>query len=171
VPKLVGLAAKRKPVIRRNYFAVRADGAEDDKMRAGALRADLCHFRRAEAPRKCKLKLVGHLLVSKNQNGIFLERGTHGGIDLVIRGDIGKRHAAQFGAKARPGRNDVHRQILLVFVVEGYGKLRCAATRGCARECATVLQICSPSLRGANATKQSSFLLRRCYGLLRLRSQ
>ncbi len=42
-------------------------------MRTGALRADLGHFRRPEAARKGELKFVGHLLVAKHQNGMFLE--------------------------------------------------------------------------------------------------
>ena len=88
MPELVGLGAQRKPVIGRHHLAVRADGAEDHEMRAGALRADFCHFRRAEAPRKGKLNLVGHVLVAKHQNGMFLEGGPHRRIGGIIGGDI-----------------------------------------------------------------------------------
>src|SRR5258708_20179301 len=68
MPELVGLAAQRKPVIWRHHLSVRADGREDHEMRARALRADLGHFGRAEAARKSKLELVGHLLVPKPPN-------------------------------------------------------------------------------------------------------
>ena len=88
MPELVGLGAQRKPVIGRHHLAVRADGAEDHEMRAGALRADLGHFRRAEAARKRELNLVGHLLAAKHQNGMLLEGGPHRRIGGIVRGDI-----------------------------------------------------------------------------------
>ncbi len=84
MPELVGLAAQRKPVIRRHHFSVSADGGEDHEMRAGALRTDLGHLRRAEAARKGELKLVGRLLVAKHQNGMLLESRAHRRIDGVV---------------------------------------------------------------------------------------
>ena len=74
MPELVGLAAQGKPVICGHHLSVRSDGRENHKMRAGALRADLGHFRRPEAARKGKLKFVGHLLVAKDQYGMLPRR-------------------------------------------------------------------------------------------------
>jgi hypothetical protein len=82
-------------------------------MRAGALRTHLGHFRRAEAPRKGELNLVGHLLGAKHQNGIFLERGPHRLVGR-IRCDIRKRHAAELGGESWPQRDNVHRGALPV---------------------------------------------------------
>ena len=118
MPELVGLAAQGKPVIWRHHLSVGADGAENHKMRTGSLRADLGHFRRAEAARKRQLKLVGHLLVAKHQNRMFLESCSRRGIGCVVRGDIGKRHAAQFGGKSRTQWHNVHRQAF-PFVASG----------------------------------------------------
>src|ERR1700694_3765739 len=115
MPELVGFAAQGKPVIRGHYLSVRADGAEDHKMRTGTLRADLGHFRRAEAARKGELKLVGHLLVAKDQNGMLLEGSARRRICSIVRGDIRKRSTTQFGGEPRTQRDDVHRQVLPVF--------------------------------------------------------
>ena len=82
---------------------------ENHKMRAGALRADLGDFRRAEAARKSQLALVGHLLVAKHQNRVLLKGRARRRIDGVIRSDIRKRHAAQLGGKSWTQRNDIHR--------------------------------------------------------------
>src|ERR1700687_1489821 len=81
-------------------------------MRASTLRADLGHFRRAEAARKGELKLVGHLLVAKDQNGMLLEGSARRRICGMVRGDIRKRNTAQFGGESRTQRDDVHRQVL-----------------------------------------------------------
>src|SRR3954451_6762190 len=110
MPELVGLAAQGKPVIRGHYLSVGADGAQDDKMRASALRADLGDFRRAEPARKRKLKLVRHLLVTKYQDRMLFEGCSYRGIDSIVRGDICKRHAPKLGGKSRTQRHNVHRQ-------------------------------------------------------------
>ena len=75
-------------------------------MAAGAERADLGDFRRTEAAREGELALVGHFLVAKNQNRMLLERRARGGIGGIVSGDIGERHAAQFGGKAWTQRDD-----------------------------------------------------------------
>src|SRR3954470_7094888 len=108
MPELVGLAAQRKPVIRGHHLSVRSDSAQDDKMRASALRADFGDFRRAEPARKRKLKLVCHLLGTKHQKGIFFEGWSCGGKDSLVRGDICKRHATKLGRKSRTQRLNVH---------------------------------------------------------------
>src|SRR5450755_4652651 len=110
MPELVGLAAQGKPVICRHYLSVRADGAENHKMRAGALRADLGYFRRPEAARKGKLKFVGHLLVAKDQNGMLLEGSTRRRISGIVCGDIRKRRVAHLRAESWTQRDDVHWQ-------------------------------------------------------------
>jgi hypothetical protein len=53
------------PVILGHYLAVVADGGEDDEIGAGAERADLGHFRRAEAAREGKLALTADLLAAE----------------------------------------------------------------------------------------------------------
>ena len=88
-------------------------------MRAGADRADFCHFWRPEAAREGELALVGHSLAAKHQNRMFFERGTHRPIGGIVGRDIGKRDAAQFGGKARTQRDDVHRRILMDEVKRG----------------------------------------------------
>src|SRR5436190_2745832 len=108
MPELVGLAAQRKPVIGGHYLSIGANGAQDDKMRASALRADFGDFRRAEPARKRKLKLVCHLLVTKHQNGMFFEGCSYRGKDSLVRGDICKRHATKLGGKSRTQRLNVH---------------------------------------------------------------
>ena len=88
MPELVGLGSEGQPVIGRHNFSVRADGAENHEMRAGALRADFCHLWRAEAARKGKLNFVGHVLAAKHHNGMFLEGGPHRRIGGIVRRDI-----------------------------------------------------------------------------------
>ena len=79
------------------------------------LRADFCDFGRAEALRKAKLNLIGHILAAKHQNGMFLEGGPHRRIGGIIGGYIRKRDAAQFGGESWTQRDNVHRQALPVF--------------------------------------------------------
>ena len=86
-------------MILRHDFAVRTDGGEDDEIGAGAERADLGCFRRAEAARERKLAFAVDLLVAKHQDGMLLERRAHRGIDGIVGGNIGERHAAYFGGK------------------------------------------------------------------------
>ena len=112
MPELVCLIAQGDAVIRRDHLSVRADGAQDHEMGTRALRSDLGHFRRAEAARKGELKLVGHLLAAKHQNGMFLESRACQRIYCIVRGDIGKRDTAQFGGESRTQRHNVHRKIL-----------------------------------------------------------
>src|ERR1700676_4258807 len=114
MPELVGLAAQGKLVIWRHHLSVRADGTEDHKMRSRTLRTDLRHLRWAEAARKGELKLVGHILLTEHQNGMFLEGRARCRIGGIVRGDIGKRQAAQFGGESRTQRDNVHRQVLPV---------------------------------------------------------
>ena len=89
-------------------------------MRAGALRADLGHFRWAKAAGKGELNLVRHLLVAKYQDGMFLEGRTRRVIQGIVGRDIRERHAVQLGAESRTQRDNVHRQVSLV--VAAYGK-------------------------------------------------
>ena len=84
----------------------------DHEMRTRSLRADLGHLRRPEAARKGELDFVGDFLIAKYQDRALFEGRAHRRIGGIVRGDIGQRHAAQFGAKSRTQRNDVHRQIL-----------------------------------------------------------
>src|SRR5437899_5727485 len=112
MPELVGSAAQGKPVIWRHHLSVKADGTEGHKMRTGTLRADLGHFRRPKAARKGELNFVGHLLIAQDQNGMFLECRTRRRICRIVRGNIRKRHTAQFGGESWTQRHDVHRQVL-----------------------------------------------------------
>jgi len=57
------------------------------------------------------LNLVGHLLAAQHQNGMFLKRRARRQIRGIVRGDIRKRHTAQFGGESWTQRHDVHRQI------------------------------------------------------------
>ena len=117
VPELIGFVAKRKAVIFRHDFAVIADRGQDDEVRASAERADLGHLRRPETARERKLALAADLLIAKQQNRMLLERATHRCIDRIVGGDIGERHAANFGGEARTQRDDVHWIILRKFLV------------------------------------------------------
>src|SRR6267378_6675880 len=128
MPKLVGFAAQGKPVIGRDHLAVEADGTEDHKMRTRALRADLGYFRWTEAARKRQLKLVGHLLAAQHQNGMFFKSSPRRHISGVVKGDIGKCHTAQLGGESRTQRDNVHRQVLPVLIVQLYGKTSRPAT-------------------------------------------
>src|ERR1035441_4341276 len=116
MPKLVRLVAQRVAMIGQHHFAVRADGAEDHKMAAGAERADLGHLRRTEAAREGELALVGHLLAAKDQNRMLLERRARRHVGGVVGRDVAKRHAAQLGVEAWTKRDDVHRQVLPSFI-------------------------------------------------------
>src|SRR5258708_18883981 len=112
MPELVGSAAQGKPVIWRHPLSVRADGTEGHKMRAGTLRTDLGHFRRPEAARKGELNFVGYFLIAQDQDGMFLECRTRRRICGVVRGDIRKHHAAQFGGTSWTQRHYVYRRVL-----------------------------------------------------------
>jgi hypothetical protein len=46
---------------------------------------------------------------------MLLECRTHRLIGGVIAGDVGKRHAAELGGKARTQRDDIHRRASLAF--------------------------------------------------------
>src|SRR5262245_33048256 len=48
---------------------------------------------------------------------MLLERGTRLLVGGVVRRDLGQRHAAQLGGKARTQRDDVHRRVLRCFCV------------------------------------------------------
>ena len=108
MPKLIGLVAHGIAVILRHDIAVRTDGGEDDEIGAGAERADFGDFRRAEAARKRELAFAVDLLTAKHQDGMLFERRAHRGIDGIVGGDIGQRHAAYFGGKTRTQRDDLH---------------------------------------------------------------
>src|ERR1700730_648113 len=126
MPELVGLAAQGKPVIWRYDRSVRANGTQDDKMRTGTLRADLGHFRWPEAARKGELNFVGHLLIAQDQDRMFLEGRARRRICSIVRGDILKRHTAQFGGEFWTQRHDVHRQVL-PFIIAGNLRQNCPA--------------------------------------------
>jgi hypothetical protein len=119
VPKLIGFVAHGVAMIRRHHFAVFVDGGEDHEMGAGAERADLGDFRRAEAAGERKLAVVAHILAAKHQNRMLLEGGAHRAIDGIVGRDIRQRDAAHFGGKARTKRNDLHRSILPMSVLFG----------------------------------------------------
>src|SRR5258708_37287622 len=97
MPELIGFAAKRKPVIWRYDRSIRTDGTEDDKMRAGTLRADLGHFRRPKAAGKGELNFVGFLLVAQGQKGKLLESPARRRICSIVPGAIPERDTPQFG--------------------------------------------------------------------------
>src|SRR5260370_23383414 len=120
MPELVGFAAQGKPVIWRYDRSVRADGTQDHKMRTRTLRADLGHFRWPEAARKGELNFVGHLLLTQDQNGMLLKGSAHRRICGIVRGDIRKRHTAQFGGESRTQRHNVHRQVLPVIIARNF---------------------------------------------------
>src|ERR1700722_43794 len=115
MPKLIGFVAHCKTMILRNDFAVIADGGENDKMRAGAERADLGELRRTEAARESKLPLAADFLAAKQQHRVLFECRTNGIVGRIVIGDVGQRHAADFGAKTWTNLDDIHRQILRLF--------------------------------------------------------
>ena len=84
-------------------------------MAAGAERADLGHFRRAEALGEGELQVVGDLLAAKDENRVLLEGGADGCVSGIVIGHIGERDAAQFSGKARTHRDDFHRHPPSVF--------------------------------------------------------
>ena len=86
------------------------------KWRAGAERADLGDFGRTEAAREGELALVGHFLAAEDQHRVLLERGARRRVGGIVSGDIGERHAAQFGGEAWTQRDDVHRRVLPGFI-------------------------------------------------------
>jgi hypothetical protein len=69
-------------------------------MRAGALGRGRRYFERAEAAREGDLGFVGHRLIAKDEYRMRFEGGPHCPIGGIIVGDVGKRHATQFGGKA-----------------------------------------------------------------------
>jgi hypothetical protein len=116
MPELVGFAAQGQTVIWGHHLSIGPDSAENDEMRTGALRADLGHFGRAEAARKGELNLVGHLLVTQDQNGMLLEGCARLRIGGIVRGDLGKCQTAQLSGESGTQRHDVHRQGLPVII-------------------------------------------------------
>ena len=62
--------------------------------------------------RERKLALAVDFLAAKHQDGMVLECRAHRGIDGIVIRDIRKRYAAQFGAKSRTDRDDIHRRFL-----------------------------------------------------------
>jgi hypothetical protein len=99
-------------MIRRHDLAVLVDRAEDDEIGAGAERTDLGHLERSEPARERQLRLVGHLLTAKDDDRMLLERRPRRVVGGLIGRDVGERHAAQLGGKARTQRNDFHRRAL-----------------------------------------------------------
>src|SRR6516164_1222149 len=110
MPELIGLVAQRKPMIRRHNLAVFVNGAENNKIGAGPLRSDLGDFKRSEAARKSKLRLVCYTLAAKDEHGMLLEGGAHCLVGAIVGGDIGKRDAAQLGRKAWTSGDDFHQR-------------------------------------------------------------
>ena len=79
----------------------------------------LVDFRRAEAARERELAFAVDLLTAKHQDGMLFERRAYRGIDGIVGGDIGERHAAYFGGKAWTERNDVHGATsMILFLLE-----------------------------------------------------
>src|SRR5713101_4325776 len=101
MPKLIRFVAQGKPVIGRHDLAVLADRAEDNKMGARALRADLGHFGRTEAAREGELGLVGHLLAAKDQNRMFLESRSRRRVSGIMHRALRKRHTTRLDGEAR----------------------------------------------------------------------
>ena len=136
MPELVRFVAQGKPVIRWYDLAVFVDRAEDHEVRARALRTDLGHLERPEAARERELRLVGHGLAAKDKDRVLFDRRARLLVCGGIRRDLGKRHTAELGGKARTQRDDFHQRTLSR--LRGYstfhqnrpaGKKRCANWR------------------------------------------
>ena len=65
-------------------------------------------FERPKAARESKLRLVGHLLAAKDQDGMLLECGARLVVCGVVRRDLGQAQVAQLRDKARTQRDDFH---------------------------------------------------------------
>ena len=117
MPKLIGLVSHGIAVILGHHLAVVADGGEDDEIGAGAERADLGHLGRPKTPRKGELALAAHLLATKQQHRMVLERRAHRCINSIVGRDIGQRHAAYFGGKTWTQRDNFHGSILHGFLI------------------------------------------------------
>ena len=156
VPELVRLVAQGKAMIRRHDFAVRADGGQGDEMGAGAERADLGHLGRTEAAREGELALVGHLLAAKHQDRMLLEGRARRRVGGIVSGNIGERHAAQFGGKTWTQRDHVHRQVLPDFIIFFYFPPKRTGRQGSeimpilSRACASSTQPRKTKLAGGN---------------------
>jgi len=70
-------------------------------MGAGALRRRRRDFERAETARKGDLRVIGDVLIAKDEDRMLFEGSAHRPIGGIVMGDIGKRHAAQLGGEAR----------------------------------------------------------------------
>src|SRR5262245_62113733 len=110
MPELVRLVAQGKPVIRRHDLAVLVDRAEDHEIGANAQRADFGYFERSKATRVSKLRLIGDVLVAKDNDRMLLKGRTRHPVRGVVRRDLGERYPAQLSSKARTQRHDVHRR-------------------------------------------------------------
>ena len=63
-------------------------------MRAGADRADFCHFQRAEFARESDLEVIGDVLTAKHEERVLFERGAHRVISGLVVRHVGERHTA-----------------------------------------------------------------------------
>src|SRR5581483_9089894 len=95
-------------MVRRNDFAVRADGGENDEVAAGAERADLRDLWRPETARKGELAIVGYVLVAEDEHRVFFEGRAHLGVNTIVICDIGEFDPTQFGGKTWAQWNDLH---------------------------------------------------------------
>ena len=95
-------------MIRRHDLAVLVDSAEDHQVGAPTRRGGRGHLQRPEATGEGKLRLVGHILIAKDQNRMLLQCRARLTVRVVICGDVLKHHAAQLCGEARTQRDDVH---------------------------------------------------------------
>ena len=117
MPELIGFIAQRKPMIGRHDVAVLVDGRKNHEVGTSALRGDVGHLQRTEAAREGKLRVVGDILVAKDQNRMLLERRAGLPVRLIIGSDISKRYTTELGGKARTYRDDFHRRSLCLMLV------------------------------------------------------
>lgn len=111
MPELVRLVFQGEPVIFRHYLALLVEGLEDHQVGAAALRTHLGDLERAETVREGKLRFIGDVLVTKDQNRVLLERRAHRRVCGLGCRNVADGHSAQFRDKARTQRHDFHRRL------------------------------------------------------------
>src|SRR6476646_1028241 len=111
MPELVCPVAQRQSVIGRDNLPVLPDRTEDHKVGASALRTNLRHFRRTEATREGELRIIVHLLVTKDENRMFFKSRAHRRIHGSIGYDLRNLHAEQFDGEPWSEWYDVHRPL------------------------------------------------------------
>ncbi len=110
VPELVRLVFQREAVIFAHHVALLVESREDHQVGAVALRLRLGDLERSEVSREGKLRLIGDVLVAKDQNRVLLERRAHPRVCAVVGRNVVDGDSAQFRCKARAQRHHVHRR-------------------------------------------------------------